>query len=277
MFQTARSRIGITVFSLSLLTAFGCSSSDNPPPSTSNGGAGGRSGGAGGGTAGRGGAGGSSSGQGGSTASGGSTGSGGSSASGGSTGSGGASGTGGSTSDAGRDGAGDASADGGDASRPETGSDGGADAVTGALTITAPWPEGGNIPNDHACPANNWPKISWTPGPAGTLSYAFALHDNDFDTHYVILDIPATVTSLPPVPAGTRVPKMGFATVNDMKWGGPCPPSGTHTYTLSVYALKTDKYVGAATSAPAVRTNLERMGNADVLAKAKYTGRRASN
>ncbi|HEY0711718.1 MAG TPA: hypothetical protein VGF45_03535, partial [Polyangia bacterium] len=82
---------------------------------------------------------------------------------------------------------------------------------------------------------------------------------------------------LPPVPAGTRIPKMGFATVNDMKWGGPCAPTGIHTYTLTVYALRTATYAGAATSAPAVRRNLEMMSNADVLGRASYTGRQGNN
>ncbi|HEY0705353.1 MAG TPA: YbhB/YbcL family Raf kinase inhibitor-like protein [Polyangia bacterium] len=264
-----------SLLSLAFAAALGCGASDSPPaPGASGaGGSGGRSamggslgsggGGAGGG---RGGAGGTLSGGAGGNAGG----SGGGNPGGGA---GGNAGSGGTTADA--SGPGDATN--ADAGRDAVGADAPADGAGGALVLTAPWPEGGNIPNEYSCAANNWPKISWTPGPPGTLSYAFALHDNDYDTHYVILDIPATVTSLPPVPAGTRIPKMGFATVNDMKWGGPCPPNGTHTYTLSVYALKTEKFVGAATSAPAVRTSLERATNTDVLAKAKYTGRRAAN
>jgi len=119
---------------------------------------------------------------------------------------------------------------------------------------------------------NNWPNVSWTAGPAGTMSYAFALHDNDFQTHYVIYNIPPTVRSMPPIPAGTGIVRQAFATVNNTQWGGPCPPTGSHRYTLTVYALRTATYTGPTNTAPAARASLEMAGNQNVIGRAAYDG-----
>ena len=56
------------------------------------------------------------------------------------------------------------------------------------------------------------PQLSWTPGPAGTKSYAITIYDPDAPTgsgfwHWILADIPTNVTSLEeggPLPAGVR-------------------------------------------------------------------------
>jgi phosphatidylethanolamine-binding protein (PEBP) family uncharacterized protein len=113
--------------------------------------------------------------------------------------------------------------------------------------------------------------ITWTDGPAGTMSYALVFFDTQNSlVHIAMLDIPATVKSLPPVPMGARVTSVG--TVNNTTWAGPCPPAGQpHIYQLTIYALRT-AMVTPGNSATATRAALENGANADVLAKVRVSG-----
>ena len=97
---------------------------------------------------------------------------------------------------------------------------------------------------------NESPQLSWSDLPKGTQSIAVTLFDPDSVGngwwHWVVVDIPATATSLPTgagdeltpeLPAGAISLKNDFGTWG---YGGPCPPkgSGKHRYQLTVYAMK---------------------------------------
>lgn len=115
------------------------------------------------------------------------------------------------------------------------------------LTVTSTaFSEGGKIPSRYSCDGQDIsPPLSWTPGPAGTESYAMISDDPDAPmgtwVHWVIYNIPATVTSLPEnVPGQPRLDDGSLQGINDFKrhgYGGPCPPGGTHRYYFKVYAL----------------------------------------
>jgi Raf kinase inhibitor-like YbhB/YbcL family protein len=87
------------------------------------------------------------------------------------------------------------------------------------------------------------PQLSWTPGPAGTKSYAITIYDPDAPTgsgfwHWILADVPADVTEIPeggPLPAGVR------QWVNDAQepgYSGPFPPAGpAHRYIHTVHAM----------------------------------------
>jgi Raf kinase inhibitor-like YbhB/YbcL family protein len=108
--------------------------------------------------------------------------------------------------------------------------------------------EGGSIPSRYSCDGKDIsPPLSWTVGPAGLKSYAIIADDPDAPmgtwVHWVIYNIPATVTSLSE--NVTKKEKLADGTlqgINDFKrhgYGGPCPPGGTHRYYFKVYALDT--------------------------------------
>lgn len=132
---------------------------------------------------------------------------------------------------------------------------------------------------------NRSPEVRWSRGPAGTASYALIMRDSDAPGvdeinkeghtippklkrivfyHWVLVDIPATVTALPAgadsngVTVGGKAPgpsKYGVRGVNDYTswfasdpkmagtyggYDGPCPPwndSIAHRYHFTVYAL----------------------------------------
>lgn len=177
-----------------------------------------------------------------------------------------------------------------------------------SVTVTGVKP-GGAIPAVYAycAPAakghvtdgpNRSPAISWSKGPAGTASYAIVLVDTDvpssFDTanqegktipakmkrrnfyHWVLVDIPPSVTGLPegaestghaakpvgPAKYGLRGANdygvFGFVKGTTGGYDGPCPPWNdtlAHHYHFGVYALneKSLGLTGAFTGGDALR------------------------
>ena len=94
--------------------------------------------------------------------------------------------------------------------------------------------EGTAIPVKYTCKGSDVsPDLTWTAGPAGTLSYAVVLTDkSNMLVHWAIWDIPSTVTSLPEnleqvanptAPAGSKQTKTPQG--NASGYYGPCPPT----------------------------------------------------
>lgn len=83
------------------------------------------------------------------------------------------------------------------------------------------------------------PRMEWSDFPEDTEFFAVYCHDPDAPVgdwiHWIVINIPKNLTKIPkdgPVP--------GEQVVNDFgkkDYGGPAPPSGTHNYFFSVYAL----------------------------------------
>ena len=85
------------------------------------------------------------------------------------------------------------------------------------------------------------PHLAWDDVPEGTKSFALICNDPDAPVgdwiHWLIHSIPPDTRS---IPAGGPVP--GVQVKNDfgiVEWGGPAPPSGTHRYFFTLYALDT--------------------------------------
>jgi Raf kinase inhibitor-like YbhB/YbcL family protein len=131
------------------------------------------------------------------------------------------------------------------------------DADVGPFTLTST--EIGNndtVPEDFTCETqssqnaqgtggNASPPLAWSGVPAGTKSFAIVLHDTgNNNTHWVLYDIPATVTSLPKGIAKTASPatpagsKQVKSYDNSYGYMGPCP-NQEHVYTFTVYAMPT--------------------------------------
>ncbi|HEY1534277.1 MAG TPA: hypothetical protein VGF76_09665 [Polyangiaceae bacterium] len=90
---------------------------------------------------------------------------------------------------------------------------------------------------------NHSPELDWTPGPAGTLSYAISLFDeSNMYVHWVVWNIPATASMLPgSLPAGdgagalTGLKQVSF---NGDGTGYAGPGANSHEYLFKIYALK---------------------------------------
>ncbi len=107
------------------------------------------------------------------------------------------------------------------------------------FSVTAPWADGGFIDAQYTCKgADISPAVSWSNVPAGTKELAISLVDLDASdfAHWVVagLDPASTGIAAGKVPAGAVQAANGFG---EATYGGPCPPDGTHTYLLTLYAL----------------------------------------
>ncbi len=106
-----------------------------------------------------------------------------------------------------------------------------------------------SIPAVHTCDGKDVsPQLSWSGAPEGTKSFALTCIDPDAPMgdfiHWLVYDIPVTITGFS---RGGTLPADAKEVVNDFgktSYGGPCPPSGTHRYFFTIYALKTKKLSG---------------------------------
>ncbi len=129
--------------------------------------------------------------------------------------------------------------------------------------------------NSFGCSGKNIsPALAWQNAPAGTKSFALTMYDPDAPTgsgwwHWVVINIPATTTSLP---ANAGDPKSSLMPLEAMQgntdfgtagYGGPCPPAGSapHHYHFRLFALKVAK-IDVPANAPAAMIGFNINANA---------------
>ena len=119
------------------------------------------------------------------------------------------------------------------------------------LTSSA-FPHQGEIPSRYTCDGDDIsPPLFWSGVPAGAKSLVLIVDDPDAPdpkaprmtwVHWLLYNIPPTVTELPEHIAPKNLSKGTLEGVNDWKrtgYGGPCPPIGRHRYFHKLYALDT--------------------------------------
>lgn len=136
-----------------------------------------------------------------------------------------------------------------------------ASGFAGDFLVTSPTlKEHGAIGNEHVydgfgCSGHNLsPELRWEQAPKGTKGFAVTVYDPDAPTgsgwwHWVIFNIPSSVTSLPMGAGKSNDSSSLQGSVQSMTdfgqqgYGGPCPPQGDkpHRYIFTVYALKVDQ------------------------------------
>ncbi len=115
------------------------------------------------------------------------------------------------------------------------------------------------IPVKYTCsaqPSAVSPALQWTDVPKDTVSFALIFHDLeprpqrhfDDNLHWMLWNIPATVTELPEgVTANAELPDGSRQLIsqqagNNVGYRGPCPPQGVslpHHYVFDLFALDT--------------------------------------
>ena len=138
-----------------------------------------------------------------------------------------------------------------------------------ALTSTAFEP-GGAIPKRFTCDGEDGsPDLAWTGAPDGTGALVLVVDDPDARgwVHWIVLDMAGTSTGALARGVGVSpdAPAQGRNDFGRIGWGGPCPPSGTHRYDFTLYALAEPLSLPGQPDGGAVRKALDR---ANVLGKA---------
>ena len=117
------------------------------------------------------------------------------------------------------------------------------------MTLTsAAFAQGQAIPSTYTCEGRDIsPPLAWAEPPTGTKSFALISDDPDAPgktwVHWVVYNLPPSTRELPAAfaaeqqrPDGTQ---QGMTDFGRIGYGGPCPPSGTHRYFFTLYALDT--------------------------------------
>lgn len=106
--------------------------------------------------------------------------------------------------------------------------------------------EGDPIPERYSCDGEDIsPPLQWTDPPEDTLSFALIADDPDAPVgnwvHWVLYNLPVETRSIPEAfPSDAEFPdgtKSGENSWKRLGYGGPCPPSGTHRYFFTLFAL----------------------------------------
>jgi Raf kinase inhibitor-like YbhB/YbcL family protein len=142
---------------------------------------------------------------------------------------------------------------------------------TMALSSSA-FKDGEAIPPRFAKTAENLsPPLIITGVPAEAQSLALIVDDPDAPAgtwvHWLVWNLPPDTKEIPSgkLPAGAVQGKNSWG---HARWDGPAPPSGTHRYVVTLYALKTS----LALPAGAERGEFERAMQGKVLATCRLTG-----
>jgi len=147
------------------------------------------------------------------------------------------------------------------------------------IEVTSPgFGEGEMIPVENTCDGQDTsPELRWAAIPDGTRSLALIADDPDAPSgtfvHWVLYHLPIdrheVTENMPPdeiLPNGAR---QGVNDFGQIGYGGPCPPSGTHRYYFTLYALDAELDLAPGASKADV---LKAMGN-HILAKGQLMGR----
>jgi len=122
------------------------------------------------------------------------------------------------------------------------------------------------------------PHLAWSDVPEGTQSFVLMVFDPDAPTgsgwwHWVVSNIPASVTELPTgasgtaaMPAGAMESRTDYGVAG---YGGAAPPPGPpHRYIFTVYAMKTG-HIDVRADTPAAQIGFQ--ANFNSIAKASLT------
>lgn len=176
---------------------------------------------------------------------------------------------------------------GSDVGSPDAGVDVGTDAGAFEL-MTSAFEDGGEVPLIHRCGPplipdetgmNVSPALTWTPGPAETMSYAMVVRDQSAGglVHWVIYDIPAELRALPErVPAAYMPLAVDGARQGEIQgsgyfgYFGPCSGGRGNMYVWTLHAMPVATLTGAERET--TENDIASMVEAMSIATASFSG-----
>jgi len=109
--------------------------------------------------------------------------------------------------------------------------------------LTSPaFDDGAAIPRRFSCDGEDLsPALDWSGTPDDTTALALIVDDPDARgfIHWVVFDMVGSRTAglADGASSSPDAPTQGRNDFGRIGWGGPCPPSGTHRYRFTLYAL----------------------------------------
>jgi Raf kinase inhibitor-like YbhB/YbcL family protein len=139
--------------------------------------------------------------------------------------------------------------------------------------ISTAFEDGGAIPARFTCDGEDVsPDLSWRGAPDGTASFVLAVIDPDARdfVHWVAYDLTGSASGgLPEGISGSPdAPPQGRNDLGTVGYTGPCPPSGTHHYRFTLYALDRALELAGTPTLPDVQSAMD----GHVLAQTTLTG-----
>lgn len=149
-----------------------------------------------------------------------------------------------------------------------------------AFELSSPaFEAGADIPRKFSCDGEDVsPPLEWTDAPDDTTAMALIVDDPDARgfVHWVMFDMTGSQSGglTEGVSASPDAPPQGVNDFRKVGWGGPCPPSGTHRYRFTLYALDQALGIADTPSADDVRAAMQGHVLADAVLEASYTRNR---
>jgi Raf kinase inhibitor-like YbhB/YbcL family protein len=146
--------------------------------------------------------------------------------------------------------------------------------VKAPFTLSSPVFAGGAaIPARYTCDGEDVsPEIRWSGAPDSTRALALTVLDPDARdfVHWLVYDIPSASDGTLPAAMGTSSSErpQGRNGFGKRGYGGPCPPSGTHHYVFTIYALDGPLRLSGTPS----RSEIESAMRGHILAQTTLTG-----
>jgi len=125
---------------------------------------------------------------------------------------------------------------------------------------------GESIPVKYSCDGEDIsPELNWSNQPEGTKSFALIFDDPDAPggtwVHWVLYNIPADKEGLlEGASVETELDDGSMQGLNSwgrVDYGGPCPPSGTHRYLFTLFALDGPLEIGGELSKESLLAEME--------------------
>ena len=132
----------------------------------------------------------------------------------------------------------------------------------------------GEIPRKYSCDGEDVsPPLEWADAPDGATRLALIVDDPDARgfVHWAVFDIDGTQSGGLPegFSSSPDAPPQGTNQFRRLGWGGPCPPSGTHHYRFTLFALNAPLELAGAPKADEIRASMEGhvVGQAELIAR----------
>lgn len=146
-----------------------------------------------------------------------------------------------------------------------------------AFQLTSPAIKAGaEIPRKYTCDGEDVsPPLEWRDAPDDTAAMALIVDDPDARgwIHWVVFDVDGSQSGglAEGIAASPDAPAQGTNDFRKIGWGGPCPPSGTHRYRFTLYALDQALGLAGTPTADEVRSAMQGHVLDDAELEAAYT------